>query len=243
VVEELIQKLMESSQRDLKDDKKKKTIMPKEEDLETPLKIELPIEVSEPISEIEEVSVAETLNPLEDFYREKGKFIKKTQEVETIRKYRTIQNYAKTIALQRGYKVSIEHELPDGKRIDVALIRDDFNIGIEISDTNSPFYEVSNIKKCFKHVYRTVIMISDNEKYLNDIRRLVLSEIKSTYHSHIYLITSEDIATVLDSLATKLSSPEKLKIRGYRVKTNYVPSGDHEKGALTDIVLDTIRRK
>lgn len=243
-VEELIQKLMESSQRELKEDKKKKTILPKEEIIEIPPKAEKPIIGSEPITDIEEESVIEIPKPLEYFDAQKEEFIKKTQEVETIRKHRTIQNYVKTIAVQRGYKVSIEHELPDGKRIDVALIGDSFNIGIEISDTNSPAYEVGNIKKCFEHGYKVAILISDNEKHLNDIKSLALSEIESVYHPHIYFLAPEGISLVLDSLTAQLTTPqEKPKIRGYRVKTNYVPSSDHERGSLTDIVLDTIRRK
>jgi hypothetical protein len=236
-VEEMVNALMSTSVIERKEPKQKKEYTHK---IESPPVIVEQETITEYIEQVE-ISKVE-ITPLEDFETQKDEFIKKTEEVEIIRKHRSIQNFVKTIAVQRGYKAMIEHELSDGKRIDVALIGDALNIGIEISDTNSPVYEVGNIKKCFEHGYKVMIMVSDNEKHLNDIKCLALQEIENELHPKIHFLAPNQIALVLDSLTIE-KPQEKPKIRGYRVKTNYVPSNMNDRGSLTDIVLDTMRRK
>lgn len=237
-VEEMVNTLMSTLTIERKEPKQKKEYVPK---------VEYPPVIAEQETIIEYIEKVEVpnieLTPLEDFETQKDDFIKKTEELEVIKKHRSIQNLVRTIGIQRGYKASIEYELPDGKRIDVALFNDEQKIAIEISDTNTPIYEVGNIQKCIDNSFSAVLMVSDNEKHLNDIKCLALKEIESRFHTNIHFLSSNQIVSLLDSLTVEQPLQDKPKIRGYRVKTNYVPSNMNDRGSLTDIVLDTMRRK
>ena len=67
----------------------------------------------------------------------------------------------------------IEEELPNGKRVDVGLFKNDVRIAIEVSVSNSNSYEAQNIKKCIDHDYHIVYLVSESEVHLKNIKKEV----------------------------------------------------------------------
>lgn len=104
------------------------------------------------------------------------------------------------MALQRGFKVTLEEATQNGERVDVALVNDDIRIAIKISVNNRVNYEVKNIKKCIDDDYSLIYMISDDEKHLAKIKEQVFKIVAKKYHPNIHFFASEDLLIYLDAL-------------------------------------------
>lgn len=179
-----------------------------------------------------------------DFEKQKEVYLEQAEEQETIRKHRALQNYVRAIALQRGFKVTFEQETNNGGRVDVALLKNDLRIAIEISVTNTVEYEVKNIQKCITDNFSLVYMISEDEKHLNTIKKLALKTIAKKYHSKIHFFKSEELSLYLDATEPKTKILEK-RVRGYRVKVNYktdtLDTGKQQ--SITNIIMKALRKK
>src|SRR5205807_3296321 len=69
-----------------------------------------------------------------------------------------------------GYRASIEYKLPQGGSVDVLLEKGSMRIACETSITNSPAYELENIRKCLDAKCGHVIAIATDEKHLAKIK-------------------------------------------------------------------------
>ncbi|MBA4409710.1 MAG: hypothetical protein C0397_09850 [Odoribacter sp.] len=165
-------------------------------------------EISEPKVEVEKSDI-----------QEKGKeYLENVKEKEEVREHRYLQTFIKKIAEQRGFKASIEEVVANG-RIDVALIKDSVKIACEIAVSNSVEYEVKNINKCLNVGYSLVCIISKDENHLSKIMEKAMDEIKD--QDGIHFFTPNQMTEFLDFLIENEKKEEK-RIRGYRVKVNYV---------------------
>ena len=129
-------------------------------------------------------------------------------------------------------------------KVDVSLHRDDLKIACEISVTNTIEYEVQNIKKCFTAGYPLVFLISNNQKHLNDIRALAISEVEQSFHSLLYFVSKDEFVSQLDLLLAQRSQPTEIRAKGYRVKLNYRASNDtaNQQRNLKDIIVSSLRK-
>lgn len=216
-----------------------------------PLK-EIIIEKKEDIQEVKRIEKLKTEfekkkeqpQVTSNFEQQKEALLKQAEEQQEINKHRAIQNYVRTIALQRGFKVSYEQKTSNGGRVDVALLKDDLRIGVEISHTNSKEYEVKNLEKCIADNFSLIYMISDDIQHLQNIKKLALLTINKKHHSKLHFFISEELPMYLDATAPKIKTSEK-RIRGYRVKVNY-KAGDvdtNKQKSITDIVMKALRKK
>jgi len=153
---------------------------------------------------------------------QKQKYLEKVEEQEEIRKHRSLQNFVKTMALQRGFKATLEEETKDGGRVDVGLVKDDIRIAIEISVSNSVEYEVKNIQKCINAEYALIYIISENSNHLKNIEKKAKAIIKKENYKQIFFFASKELFTYLDVISTKEEKPSK-RVNGWRVKINYHP--------------------
>ena len=148
------------------------------------------------------------------------------------------------MAVQRGFKATLEEEANNGGRVDVGLLKDEIRIAIEISVTNTVEYEVQNIQKCINSNYSLVYMISDDEKHLQNIKEQSEKVIQKKLHSKIHFFPSKELSLYLDAL-TPTSIVKEKRVRGYRVKVNYkTEDGDTNKQkSITNIIMDALRKK
>jgi len=203
--------------------------------------------ISNPVSEIEEINIVSSEvkaeKPTTPFEKQKETYLKQAEEQEVLRKHRSLQYFVRTMALQRGFKATLEEETKNGGRVDVGLLKEDIRIAIEISVTNTVDYEVQNIQKCIESDYSLVYMISDNPKHLQNIKKQALELIDKKQHSKIHFFPSEELSLYLDALNPTSITKEK-RVRGYRVKVNY-KTGDanvNKQKSITSIIMEALRK-
>lgn len=182
--------------------------------------------------------------PPTNFETQKEAVIKQVEEQETIRKHRSLQNYVRTMAQQRGFKATFEQKTNNGGRVDVALLKNDIRVAIEVSITNTPEYEVKNIQKNIDDGFSLIYIISDNVEHLQNIKKLTLKTIAKKHHHKLHFFQSVELAMYLDATEPKAKTSEK-RIRGYRVKVNYNADGgeNNKQKSITDIIMKALRKK
>jgi hypothetical protein len=214
-----------------------------------------PIEPVEPVvaeekkTDLENTLVAETKQPLktkisetnDDLETRKAKYLEQAEEQEVVRKHRSLQYYVRSMAQQRDFKATLEESTQSGGKVDVALIKDDIRIAIEISVTNRVDYEVQNIQKCIDDEYSLVYMISENDKHLKNIQEQTLKVISKKQHSKIHFFSSEELPLYLDALQQPKTKIKR--VRGYRVKVDYKTDNDTSKqSSITNIIMKALRK-
>jgi hypothetical protein len=187
-----------------------------------PQKQEEVIEVTQPIKKVEVVK-EEDSNPSSISEKQKNEYLKKADEQETLRKHRSIQNFIRTIAHQRGYKVSIEEELPNGKRVDVGLVKDDIRIAIEVSVSNSNKYEAQNILKCINHGYQLIYLVSESDVHLKNIKKEASKILDTKQKQRVFYIKPDELVQYLDIPIKEDTKAPPKRVKGWRVDVNYHP--------------------
>lgn len=148
---------------------------------------------------------------------EKGKeYLESLVEKEEIREHRYLQSFIKSMAVQRGFKATIE-ELVENGRVDVSLVRDEIKIACEVAVSNSAEYEVKNINKCIEAGYSFVCVVSKDNKHLEKIKILTASGVNN--QDKIRFFSPIKMSEFLDSFTHPEEKVER--IRGYRVRVNY----------------------
>ena len=200
-------------------------------------------------SDAENIIVTETKSPPKSKTSEsdsalearKAKYLEQAEEQEIVRKHRSLQYYVRSMAQQRGFKATLEESTQSGGKVDVALIKDDVRIAIEISVTNRVDYEVQNIQKCIDDEYSLVYMISENDKHLKNIQEQALKTISKKQHPKIHFFASEELHLYLDALQQPKTKIKR--VRGYRVKVDYKTDNDTSKqSSITNIIMDALRK-
>jgi hypothetical protein len=178
-----------------------------------------------------------------NFEQQKENYLKQAEEQIKIRKHLATQNLVRSMALQRGFKVTFEAPVGSG-RVDVELLKNELRIAVEISVTNTADYEVKNIKKCLVGNYSLVFMISENKEHLEDIQELALGSINSKEHYRIHFFAPDELSLYLDATEPKTITKEK-RVSGYRIKVNYKTNTDStgKQKSITDIIMKALRKK
>jgi Type IV secretion-system coupling protein DNA-binding domain len=136
------------------------------------------------------------------------------------REHQYLQKLIKKMGQERDFLSTIEKEVQDGGRVDVALEKQGTKIAVEISVTNTPDYEVQNIRKCLRSGYLPVVIVSKNESHLRAIQSLAQKELSAKDFSFVRFTHPDAIAQILDSIAVPVSPHVEL-IKGFRVNTEY----------------------
>ena len=241
-LDELLASLL-PKQRPKKAKQKREIAEPKIEKIVKPIIIEdKKSEVKQTIVETKPPQKSEHSEPNDDLEARKEKYLQQAEEQEVIRQHRSIQNYVRSMALQRGFKATLEDSTLNGGKVDVSLLKDDIRIAIEISVTNRVKYEVQNIQKCLDDNYSLVYMISEDEKHLGKIKEQVLTSISKKQHSKIHFFKPEELQLYLDALIQPKSKVKR--VRGYRVKVDYKTDNDTNKqSSITNIIMKALRGK
>ena len=175
---------------------------------------------------------------------EKQTYLKLAKEREEITKHRSLQNYVRTMAHQRGFKVTIEEEIQDGGRVDVGLIKNDIKIAIEISVTNTNEYEVRNIQKCIDAEYSLIYMISESAIHLKNIQKRVKNVIDKKYLNQLFFFTPQELSSYLDVIDTKEEKRGE-RVKGWRVNVNFHRDdnkGVSKRSSISKKILNALKR-
>ena len=131
-----------------------------------------------------------------------------------------LQNVIKKLGQERGFISTIEKETNEGGRIDVALEKEAVKIAFEISITNTPEYEIKNIKKCLSNGYSPIVMVSKNKNHLNKIQALAKKELAKKDLDIVLFIQPDEITTLLDGIQIKKKKSEEI-VKGFRIITEF----------------------
>ena len=210
-VEELLIAMLPSQNKALI---KEKVTQPKNKESKSKEKII----TSEPkVKENEEKLIKESKSISET---EKEKIIAAENESTDIRAHTYLQSMIKKLGQDRNYKTTVEYPTKDGGRIDIVLEQNGMKIGVEISETNKPPYEVQNIKKCLKDGCIPVIMVSKNRNHLNAIQKLADKELSKKDRNLVQFIQPDEISNLLDEFAVLPQKQEEV-IKGFRIVTEF----------------------
>ncbi|WP_430408785.1 type IV secretory system conjugative DNA transfer family protein [Kordia sp.] len=171
-------------------------------------------------------------------------YIKKEEEQEVLRKHRSLQEYIKTMAQQRGFVARIEEEIKNVGRVDVGLTQNDIRIAVEVSVTNSINYEVKNIEKCLSADYDLVFLVSESEMHRNNIQKRAKKAITAKSFRKTFYMHPNELSTHLDALTEK-EKKSTTKVKGWRVNVNYHPndSSKQKKDSIRNKVINAIKKK
>jgi hypothetical protein len=138
----------------------------------------------------------------------------------------------KRLAEQRGFRATIERQLPGSlDTVDLYLERDGISIACEVSVTNTLEYEMRNVTKCLRAgVQQVLVLAVDPEKH----RRLsaaITSLLSPEQQKLVLCLMQDDFEAFLDafppkepSVAPAQASKGKPKmVKGWKVRTNSVP--------------------
>ncbi len=183
-----------------------------------------------------------TLDTTPDIEVQKDAFIEQEEISKQHREHHYLQTLIKKQAQDRGFRVTLEKEIHDGKRIDIVLENEKLKIACEISVTNTVSYEVENIKKCLESKYDLVFMISKDKNHLQQIKQKAIEILDKKYHSTIYFIAPKELVTHLDNLQIKQQPKEEI-VKGFRVKTSFDNQKPFAKMALRKQLTDILMNK
>jgi hypothetical protein len=212
-----VEKLLISMLPSFQSTKKKAFKKPIEENLKVVKELE---KISEP--KIEETNVEEIKKENVKVISKKvrDKLIQDESASLEIRAHTYLQSMIKKLGQDRNYKATTEYLTKDGGRIDVVLEQNGLKIGIEISETNKPAYEVQNIKKCLRDGCIPVIVISKNRNHLNAIKSLADKELSKKDKTLVQFIQPDEISKLLDGFAV-LPQKQQEVIKGFRIVTEF----------------------
>lgn len=180
-----------------------------------------------------------------NFEEQKEKLLKNESTKEKIRKHKSVQNFIKKIAIQRGFKATLEEKVTDGF-VDVGLQKNKTRIAIEISETNTKSYEVKNIIKSIKEGFTLIFMVSESDIHLKNIKELALKIIDKKHHKTLRFLNPNQVANELDKVEIK-EKPKTRRILGYRVQTNYEEDTSYstlkKEDEIAKMILSSMRKK
>jgi hypothetical protein len=158
--------------------------------------------------------------------------------------HKYLQHLIKRYANDMGYIASIEKPILDGKgNVDVALEKEKYSIACQISVTTPVDQEAGNVKKCLSAGFNYVAVICSDAKKIEQLRKSVVSEIEPGEMERVRFFSPDQVLSFIQEIAAQSVSTEKT-VRGYRVKTNYHPSGGEEirKQAIAQVIVGAIKR-
>lgn len=159
------------------------------------------------------------------------------------REHKYLQQLVAKLAQDRGFRASIEHELPDGGRVDVAL-EGPVRIACEISVSTAPDHEVENIRKCLAAGFQEIAVIARDKRQLARMERHAGAALDEGSLGRVSFLAPEDVVELFDRAAESYE-PAPTEVCGYRVRVKSShATGDAEarRQAIARVVAASIRR-
>lgn len=156
--------------------------------------------------------------------------------------HKYLQSFIREAAHAQGFRVEVEKELPDAKRVDVWLTREDLTIACEIAGTTTVEQEIGNLRKCVAAGCDHVCAVSLDAAFLRRLATATSQEMAPQECERIQLFSPEEF---LAFIGTKTVPVETKRVAGYSVQVRH-SSGDaserDRKRAIADVMLKSIRR-
>ncbi len=154
-----------------------------------------------------------------------------------------LQDLVKRWAESRGYRATIEEEIPGGSgSVDIAIRTDEISIACEISVTSSVKQEVGNVLKCLDAGFQEVAVLALKRPHLAKIQAALKDKLPAADLSRVHFLTPEELFTMLSMRPVT----RETVVGGYKVKVRHEAVDPDEAAArykaLTEVVAKSVRR-
>lgn len=146
--------------------------------------------------------------------------------------HKSAQAEFKRLAEARGFRATIERQLPDSQdTVDLYIERDGVSIACEISVTNTLEYEMKNITKCLRAGVQQVLVLTVAPEKHQRLSDAIASLLSPEQRGKVVCLQKDDFETYLDNLSPKdapnppaITTEGKPKmVKGWKVRTNSIP--------------------
>lgn len=151
--------------------------------------------------------------------------------------HKTAQAEFKRLAEQRGFRATIERQLPGSlDTVDLYLERDGLSIACEISVTNTLDYEMRNVTKCLRAGVQRVLLLTVDPVKHQRLGAALAAQLPPDQQSRVLCLQQPDFVSFLDSIPAPVleaapgpGSDEKPKVvKGWKVRTRAVIAPNEE---------------
>lgn len=170
------------------------------------------------------------------------KHVTRPREAESRRvtQHKSLQNLIRQSAEAYGFRALIEEPTEDGSgRVDIHLEKDNKRIACEVSDTTSVEQEFGNIKNRLRAGYDTVILCSQDEKFLENAKNVITKKLSKSERPKALYMPPDKVVSYLKQLAARSESKE-VWIKGRKVKVGFKPVDDTMQRGTRESILKVL---
>lgn len=147
--------------------------------------------------------------------------------------HRAAQAEFKRLAEARGFRATIERQLPDSQdTVDLYIERDGVSIACEVSVTNTLEYEMKNITKCLRAGVQKVLVLTVEPEKHRRLSAAIASLLSPEQQEKVLCLQKDEFDPFLASVSPKgnPSPPEPATegkpkmVKGWKVRTNSIPA-------------------
>jgi len=147
--------------------------------------------------------------------------------------HRAAQAEFKRLAEARGFRATIERQIPDSQdTVDLYIERDGVSIACEVSVTNTLEYEMKNITKCLRAGVQQVLVLTVASEKHQRLSAAIASLLSPEQQEKVLCIQKDEFEAYLDSLSPKdTPNPPAITtegmpkmVKGWKVRTNSIPA-------------------
>lgn len=147
--------------------------------------------------------------------------------------HRAAQAEFKRLAEARGFRATIERQLPDSQdTVDLYIERDGVSIACEVSVTNTLEYEMKNITKCLRAGVQKVLVLTVEPEKHRRLSAAIASLLSPEQQGKVLCLQKDEFDAFLESVSPKdnPSPPEPATegkpkmVKGWKVRTNSIPA-------------------
>lgn len=154
--------------------------------------------------------------------------------------HKYLQTLVKQWAEARGFKVSLEKDIPGG-RVDLALEREDLTLGCEIAVSSSVEKELAHVEHCLAAGFSEVVVVSPRPAFLKRLARAAEGRTHERAGA-VRMMAPEELLVYLGGLPRETTQT----VRGYRVRVRRTAEESEAEvarsRAISEVVLRSLRR-
>ena len=155
--------------------------------------------------------------------------------------HKYLQQLIKQWAQGMGYRATIEAPLPDGGSIDIALEKGQRRIACETSITNTPAYEVGNIRKSLDAKYQYVALVTTQIKHRAKIEAAAKAALTAAELQCVRFFSPEELFAFVQELEVNDAKQEQT-VCGYKVKTSLRSSDPQDQAMRQEAVAQVVAK-
>lgn len=139
-------------------------------------------------------------------------------------KHKLLQRLAREWGEASGFRATVEDEILGGAgRVDVALVRDDVRIAVEVAVTSAPEQIAASVTKAFAAGFTAVVVLSPGAASLKNAELAVAGKLDARDRARLHFLNPEGLRSFLDELPKPVTAADATAGYILSVETERVP--------------------